>query len=326
MLGAVFARRLVFIACIVLYPSEGWTDAIRVQATPVGLSTSGPAVDRVGALVFRGGLALASGDRRFGGLSGLQVSADGSRLRAVSDEGSWLEARLEYDERGFLTGLSQAELGPILDPEKKPLKDKTWQDAESLAALPDGSVVVGFEHHHRLWRYRGERPFAGPAESFSSPPGLARIPANGGLEAIAPLKDGGFLGLTEQMTGKDGNLQGFLLRNGHWSMISYRVLGTPTPSDAAALASGDVLVLERSYSPTRGLLIRLRRIAHASIEPGALLDPEVLAELKPPLTIDNFEGLALRQEENGETLVYLLSDDNFSSVQRTLLLMFALAP
>jgi len=40
--------------------------------------------------------------------------------------------------------------------------------------------------------------------------------------------------------------------------------------------------------------------------------------------LDNMEGIATRKGENGETLIYLISDDNFSSFQRTILLMFAL--
>ena len=36
------------------------------------------------------------------------------------------------------------------------------------------------------------------------------------------------------------------------------------------------------------------------------------------------EGIAIRRDSAGRTLIYLLSDDNFSFMQRTLLLMFEL--
>lgn len=313
-------------ALLLLTAPLAWGEPIKVQSVRVGLSPKAPAVERVGALVFRGGLMWSSADKRFGGLSGLLVSQDGSTLRAVSDEGSWFRAQLSYDARGFLVGLADAELGPLRWPSGAPLRDKEWGDAESLTALPDGSLVVGFERHHRLWRYRSERrSLEASAEVFTEPPLLARLPPNGGLEAIAGLPDGRFLALTEESFDEQGNLRGFLLQAGRWSPLSYRALDTPRPSDAAALPSGDVLVLERSYSPVSGVWIRLRRIALATLQPGALLDPPVLAELKPPLAIDNFEGIAVR-EKDGETLVYLVSDDNFSAVQRTLLLMFALEP
>jgi hypothetical protein len=40
--------------------------------------------------------------------------------------------------------------------------------------------------------------------------------------------------------------------------------------------------------------------------------------------IDNMEGLAMHRNAQGETILTLVSDDNFSPVQRTLLLQFAL--
>ena len=58
--------------------------------------------------------------------------------------------------------------------------------------------------------------------------------------------------------------------------------------------------------------------------PGAVLEGRELARLHLPLNIDNMEGLALRQGGAGETLVYLISDDNFNPLQRTLLMLFAL--
>jgi len=299
-------------------------DGIRVQSTAVPLSARQPTLEKVGPLVYRGGVVLASDDKRFGGLSGLHVSADGSRLLAVSDEGSWLEARIEYDQRGFLSGLSEAEIRPLMSQDGSPLKDKTWQDAEALAALPDGSMLVGFERQHRLLRYRGPKPFGAAAEVFLPPPGIEKAPPNEGLESLAALPDGGLFALTEDMSGRDGLLQGFLWREGRWWKLSYRPIGAPRPADAAALPNGDVLVLERSFSALQGLLLRLRRIASDMLKPGATLDPPVVVELKPPLTVDNLEGIAVRRNEKGETLVYLVSDDNFSRLQRTLLLMFAL--
>ena len=40
--------------------------------------------------------------------------------------------------------------------------------------------------------------------------------------------------------------------------------------------------------------------------------------------IDNMEGLAVSQDEAGRTILTLVSDDNFSILQRTLILQFAL--
>jgi hypothetical protein len=41
---------------------------------------------------------------------------------------------------------------------------------------------------------------------------------------------------------------------------------------------------------------------------------------KQPLPVDNFEGVAIGQAPSGATRIWLISDDNFSGNQRTLLL------
>jgi hypothetical protein len=141
---------------------------------------------------------------------------------------------------------------------------------------------------------------------------------------MTALQDGSLFALTEEMPAARSTLQGYLWRDGKWSSFSYLPIGTPRPSDATLLPNGDVLILERSYSPVLGLLLRLRRVTKETIRAGAVLDPPIIAELKPPLRVENFEGLFARQDAQGETLIYIVSDDNFSKLQKTLLLMFAL--
>ena len=46
-----------------------------------------------------------------------------------------------------------------------------------------------------------------------------------------------------------------------------------------------------------------------------------IATFRAPLSGDNFEGLAVRQEGE-KTFLYIVSDDNFSASQRTLLMKF----
>ena len=63
----------------------------------------------------------------------------------------------------------------------------------------------------------------------------------------------------------------------------------------------------------------------SDVHEGARLDGKVLANLAfQDANIDNMEGLAVRRGPKGETLLYMISDNNFSMLQRTLLLMFEL--
>jgi hypothetical protein len=302
-------------------------DAVAVRAVPVQLDPAHPDQVRVGRLRFRGGLWLSSDDRRFGGFSSLRVlDRDGAPwLVAVSDEGRWLSARLVHDAAGALTGLAETEMGVLQDTEGRPLAAKEAADAESLALLPDGSFVVGFEHQHRLWRYSGTggRP-EGPASPVAAPPELAQAPENGGLEAVVALASGRLLAFTEFWVQED-RIRGWFDGPEAWKPLGYRFDGPYRPSDAALLPSGDVLVLERAYSPQRGVVgIHFRRVEQRRLKGGASLPSQIVARLAPPLLLDNFEGVDCRRQPDGATVLYVISDDNFNPEQRTLLLKFEL--
>jgi hypothetical protein len=58
----------------------------------------------------------------------------------------------------------------------------------------------------------------------------------------------------------------------------------------------------------------------ATIRAGKAWRAEPLADLASPLPSDNFEGLAVAPAGDGGTTLWLISDDNDSIAQRTLLL------
>jgi hypothetical protein len=71
--------------------------------------------------------------------------------------------------------------------------------------------------------------------------------------------------------------------------------------------------------------MRLRRIEAQNLAPSARVESEVLLEADMGQEIDNMEGLAVREGPGGETLITMISDDNFNALlQRTVLLEFAL--
>src|SRR5512147_2577940 len=129
-------------------------DAIAVQAKPVLLHSFDPSITRVGRLEYRGGLQLSSADTRFGGLSGLLVSADGRHLTAISDRGYWFEAGLVYDRSGVLTGIDEAGISDLRAPNGKSVARRPAGNAEALAPAADGKgVVVSFEIQPKLLLY-----------------------------------------------------------------------------------------------------------------------------------------------------------------------------
>ncbi|MFA7429849.1 MAG: esterase-like activity of phytase family protein, partial [Rhodospirillaceae bacterium] len=97
------------------------------------------------------------------------------------------------------------------------------------------------------------------------------------------------------------------------------------PTGAAVAANGDLLVLERYFSIPFGFSSRVRRIKATDIAAGATLDGPVVLSLSQPPINDNFEGIAAEALPDGTTRVLLMTDDNYSGLQRTLLLAVRLA-
>ncbi len=292
--------------------------AIRTKLT--GLSPENPGVSVVGGLEFRGGLVLRSKAKGFGGFSGLHVSADGDRLTAITGKGGWLTARLVYDQRGRLEDVTDAEMGALRDANGKRLDDDEG-DAEALAELRGGGFAVAFENHHRIWTY--PRGLEARAEPLPKPDGLKDAPDNGGVESLVTLSDGRLLALTEKY-GKHRLYHGWTWKRGKWTPLQYRAGHDSNPADATLLPSGDLLVLEHEGDADDGPLLRLQRVPKGDIGDGEILQGETIFEIRRPLLIDNFDGVACRAGEDGEPLIYLLSNDDFDDEKRTVLLMFAL--
>ncbi|MCF8096334.1 MAG: esterase-like activity of phytase family protein [Desulfarculaceae bacterium] len=328
-------RALVGLACLAFLglacaapgppPAPGQGRSLLVRADAVALDPADPRRTNLGRLTYLGGLELTSPDPAFGGLSGLWMSPDGGRLWPISDQGWWFSAGLARGPGGAPASLGDARLGPLLDPQGKPLKGKRNRDAEGLAAQ-DGGFLVTFERNHRLWRYRAPQGLTGRPQPLTLPAWLTASPKNNGVEAMAVLAGRRLLLLAEDAQPGTGITLGALGDGARWQKLSYRLHADFKPTALAPLPGGGCLVLERAYSLSLGARARLGWLPPEQLKPGAELAPILLAALSPPMTTDNFEGLALVPAPEGGWLVHLLSDDNYSPMQRTLLLAFHLPP
>jgi hypothetical protein len=294
------------------------------------LSPAEPSATEVGRLRFRAGFHLTADRGDFGGFSGLVVAADGGWLVAVSDRGHWLRAELRHASDGTLIGLGPARLGPLPDADGRPVRGRRRRDAEDLVMLPGQGLVVSFEGDHRMALYdaHGEVPVpGGPPRDVPPPPGIAAMDPNGGMEAVTRLADGRLLVLSEDLRTEQGLVVGWVgtIDGGGWERLTLVPTETFRPTSATTLGSGDVLLLERSFQKEADVVrARLSLLPAADLVPGAELRSRELARLVRPQTVDNMEAVAVRSGPDGETLIYALSDDNFSADQRTLLLQFEL--
>ena len=299
-------------------------DPIRLGYDPVLLDPEHPDRRRVGRLRFLGGLDLWSDDPRFGGFSGLLIESDGRRLTAVSDKGFWLSATLRYDRRGFLAGIGDATIEPFLDEAGKIVTRKTQADAEGLART-GGRPVVSFERRHRIATYEtvGGKPIMERLLPRRQTRGKS-IRRNKGIEALTSLAGGRLLALMEGEDSGPPDLPGWVIDGPAWYPLIYPRRGMYRPTGAATLPSGDVLVLERRATLVGGLAARIVRVPERSIRPGGRIVGTDIAVIDLPLTVENYEGIATRDGPGGKSLIYLISDDNYTIFLRTLLLMFEL--
>lgn len=311
----------------------GRDEAVRldVKATPIrSFDPRNPAQRRFGALAFRSGLELKA-PGGFGGLSGLWRDPEHPRIVAVSDHGQWLTADLVYAE-SRLAGLANAAMAPILGADGVPLRQGPSYDCEALA-IAGGDAFVGIERTHEVLRFGfGQDGVRARGRPIELPPEVRRQPRNRGIEALSvappghPLA-GALIAFAEAPeTGDEDPTPGWVLTGSE--RFAFRVTSSSrfNVTDAHFLPSGELILLERSFSPARGVGCRIRRIARDAIRPGAMLDGEILLDVDTEFEIDNMEGLAAhRDPASGETVLTLLSDDNFMPFQRTLLLEFTLA-
>ncbi len=300
--------------------------AIRIDAKAIAcLNPEDPSLRCFGSLEFRGGLDLSSESKSFGGLSALLLHPDGERFLALSDRAYWVRGRVVY-EADRPVGIADASSIPVLDHEGKPAP--RW-DTESFT-LDGNALYVGLERTHDIFRFDFDwKGFPSNPRPVPAPPELKDLPFNQGLEgmvfvpATQPLA-GTLIGFSEQGLTAEGNLKAFLIGGKTPGVFSVRRSDGYSTSDAAILPGGDILILERQYSLERGVSMRLRRLRQADIRPGALVDGPTVIETGVRYEIDNMEAISVTRSRSGETVLTLMSDNNFSAIQRTLLLQFTL--
>jgi hypothetical protein len=134
---------------------------------------------------------------------------------------------------------------------------------------------------------------------------------------------GTLLAISERGHDRAGNHLSFLIGGPRPGTFTIRRKDSFDVSDAALLPPDDLLLLERKFGWTTGLFIRIRRIAIAAIRPGSLVDGPTVFEADLGQQIDNMEGIAVHRSGT-DTVLTMISDDNFSPIQRTLLLQFTL--
>lgn len=309
----------------IVQPEPISLDSTRVPGENAGAFGELPGVELSG-LTFVAGYHLTSDDPRFGGLSGLAAPRWGSLL-AVADQGDFVW--IELDEKTAAAPLS-ASMATMRGADGQPLSGKKNQDAEGLA-LRDGLALVSFERNHRVAAFDIETcaaaARAAPVMQLDQSINLPRVDENGGAEALALSPEGGLiLGLETADKGEaplsiapPAGLADFSTRLDQ--PRDHRMTGADFFQTSET--SGVLFSLHRAYNPLSGARIALLASAAKAGEAGWSLEaPQTLLTLAQPGPTDNFEGVAAIANPEGGARLYIISDDNFSNTQRTLLYIF----
>lgn len=232
----------------------------------------------------------------FGGFSGFELDASGTRFVAITDKGGMATGLIERNA-GVLSGVTQVRFGRQTADRRG---GKMRNDTEGLAILGN-QVAISFEQTHQV------TVDGAPLPRHADFP---RFPFNGGLEALAVDEAGRLYGLPERFH-YSGSAPVYRYANGKWSVIAKlpRTDGF-LPVGADFGPDGALYVLERAFSGI-GFRSRVRRM-----DPS---DDWSITELFRTATgrHDNLEGLAVWQDSNGAIRLTMVSDDNFRFFQRT---------
>jgi hypothetical protein len=257
----------------------------------------------------------------FGGFSAL-LALNGDRLRAFSDRGY----RFTLTEPDVADPTPEgARLGVSVQLVAPGRGNELW-DIESATRDPvNGTYWLGYEQSHAIHRFT----VASKPDGVRDLTGEVDWPDNSGIEAMVRLDDGRFVVLPE------GLPRGLLFAGDPVDGGAAQAFAITTPAPgfvitgAKQLPDGRLLVLMRKVEwPTRqtwppfGSLLAIGEVP----QPGGRFAPAVTLRLEGVLPRDNYEGLAVRARADGRVDVWIISDDNLSVFQRTLLAKLVFDP
>ncbi len=332
--GAVAARLLGSLAMVLAaIPATAAGGAITVSQ-PYRLSPHVAPGETTMGIRLLGSVELTRtlvADLPLGGLSALAWDQDESRLYALSDRGNLFHLRPHFDN-GTLVRVEALTAFALRDRGGRVLEGRR-ADSEGLVLqranngkTGDSLLAVSFERHPRIVRFRPDGRHVDQLELPADLHDISRYAdPNKALEALTWLPGLGFLSAPERPlagTG-DGTVSLFALDGRSWH---YPLLATPNASlvDMQALPDGSLLTLERSYGLMfLPIVISIRHTRVTADNTGQRLPVSTIAILDSSQgwSVDNFEGLSHHQDLK----FFMVSDDNFNDLQKTLLVYFELA-
>lgn len=263
----------------------------------------------------------------FGGFSAMLVLGN-NRLRAFSDRGARFtltEPDQPQPERTARHKHNPARnvVRQLVEPGRA---NELW-DIESATRDPaTGQYWLGYESVHTLHRFT----IASEADGLRDLDEEVSWYANGGAEAMVRLSDGRFVVLPEGRSEALIFSEDPVERGDPVSIAFSNPASGFAVTDAAQLPDGRLLLLLRNLDwgaggwPPFESKIAIADLPEAGL--NAAWAPAITLDLAGLVPRENYEGLGVRPREDGTLDVWLISDDNMSAFQRTLLVKLNFDP
>lgn len=235
------------------------------------------------------------------GLSGLEVSDDGTEFFAISDTGWYIAGEFERSDDQII-GLTVQKYLPILGNDGLPVsarRVRDWADAEGLAIAPDGTHWISFERWAHVSRFDAPEL---TGQWIKDHPSFADLAQNRQLEALAIHPDGALYTFPEKPS--RGKFPIYRLDDKGWSIAGHiaarnRFWIVGADFDEA----GHLYLLERKLVVGLWWQNRIRRLRVDAPEQIDILWTGGRGDFY------NLEGIAVWHDEKGQRLT-LVSDDN----------------
>lgn len=289
-------------------------------------------------LTFIEALTLRSEHPQFGGWSGLAFDARTQQLIAVSDTGHWLSFTPPAPGKDTETRMA-ARMGPLLAPNGQPVGSGTPRDIEAIA-LTDAGIWLSYESprsglYFSSKRDIGEARFQVQHQYTELFSGLAK---GYGIESLTAMRTAAgtqtLLAIAERAQEESeagektrpDTRAAWLIEPGKDAagksqvrQLTLHGLDGYDLSEVAWSAHCGLFGVQRKLTWYGRLKVRLVKLNIT----GDRMDSEVLfAGDSSGTSVDNYEGLAIVDRQPGACELYMLSDDNFLPVQKTILMQF----
>jgi hypothetical protein len=281
-----------------------------------------PAIETALGLRFVDGWSLSSRDDDFGGLSSLII--ENGKFISMSDSGAIIRFEINTAGKVRNASVNPLPLGCASD------IDKRDRDSESIARDPlSGTYWIGLEWRNAICRSDAHLT---KGERLTRPEIMKHWSKTGGPEAIVRLVDGRFLIFAEFAEGSN-SLPELVIADrdptapeARYSRALYLAPEHHfSPTDAAQLPDGRLIVINRRFEPPAYFSARLSLLDRLPTKVNGIISGKTIAKFGRPGLTSNFEGVAI-SNEGGRTFIWLISDDNYMWIENTYLLKFELLP